>query len=253
MSSRKRASLPQLLVSVSFAALALSGGCKGSLTARIEVDRDGSSTVTLVLFADEDAEDASLSTTGQPLLSVLDLEPLTSTGWGLGAADQLEGRPSWATVALVLEKEVHAPAELSATVGRFEVGGLRPLEGVQLQMVDRPHVVTYRLSGRLALPDSSRILPRLPQALSPTADSPALELALVAILPGRISAHTGEKEGGNLIWRVSPGEAREIFVESEVVKTKRLTYWAGSVLFLFAAGLCYVAARRRSPSTSFST
>ncbi len=253
MSPQKEVRLRQLFVCLSLGALALSGGCKGTLAARIEVGRDGSSTVTLAIFADEGAEEASLSVTGQPLLSVLDIEPLTSTGWSLLAPDQLEGRPSWATVALALEKQVPSPAELSPTVGRFEVGGLRPLEGLQLELTDRLHVVTYRLSGRLALPDSSRILPRLPQALSPTADSPALELALVVTLPGRISAHTAQQEGGGLTWKVSPGEAREIFVESEVMKTKRLTYWAGSLVFLVAAGLCYVAARRRSPSTSLST
>lgn len=242
------------------AALVL-GGCRAEVSLRLKIDRSGSVEASLALYADQEVREASKKLTGRPLLSLLDLEPLTSNGWSVGEGPLAPPEAPWAAESIVLQRRMEVPDDLSPAMGAFTVAGKPLFESLSIDVRDEPHRLSYRLSGRVRLPALDVLLPPIPRALTEAAAvastdsaSPPLLLVLRASVPGAVTAHNADEtySPGEFVWRVSPGEEREVMLESRILKTRRLGLWAGTlVLSIFSVGL-YMAARRRSDSTSLS-
>ncbi len=236
------------------------GGCKAELSADLQIDAAGAGKVTVTLYVDSELADAARKIAGRPLLSMIDLEPLTSTGWVFESGGDSSRSPRWSVESLTISRQINSPADLSPVVGSLTAGGVRLFDPLALEVRDEPHKVSYRLSGAIRLPALEEVLPPVPKSLTETAsigatDSPmkTLRLVLTVSLPGKVSLYDGEQGLRDLTWHVLPGERRSVTLESEVIKAKRLALWSIGGVFATIAVATYIAARRRSASTSLST
>ena len=238
------------------------------MSAVVEVGPSGSSDVTLAFFADKEAADVSKKVTGKPLLSMLDFQPLTATGWSFLSTSSSLLRPRWVTDSVVLYRRVNRPQELSSALASIAVGGAPVFDGFELESRNRVLFKTYTLKGTVRLPSLEVLLPPLPSALSDTIfkqktsetspqepSGPPLELEIEVRMPGRasvLSSYTEARATG-FVWRVMPGETREVFIRSETLETSRIALWSLSFGSGVVAVAFYIAARRRRASTSLRT
>jgi hypothetical protein len=238
----------------------IASGCRAEVSVRLDIGRDGSSTVAVALSVDDEISLASKKITGRSLVSMLDIEPLTSTGWAVESASIPNGTTIRPAESLVITRNLGRPSDLSPTMSVFVAGGTTLFETLDLRVRDEPHRISYVLSGAIRLPPIDALLPPIPSALSEVLSSassngsePPLKLILNVHAPGKVVDHNADTAGDEYIWKVFPGEQREIALESEIVKTRRIALWSASVALVAVSVVFYIAARRRSASTFFRT
>ncbi len=113
-------------------------GCEATAQVNVDVAKDGSGTVAVVLELDREA----LGRVGG--LKAIDTSDLAAAGWDVAEPELIEG----GTVKLRVEKDYGRPSDLQPTLEEI-TGPNGPLQGLRVDVLDKFGGTKYVLDGRL--------------------------------------------------------------------------------------------------------
>jgi hypothetical protein len=229
---RSTSSRPLVALAVLAALLA---GCRLGVSAEVEVARDGSGTVALVVALDEDLLEELDALTVDPAAE-LSAAAAADPAWALERRTDDDGG-----LTLRLQREAADPDELTGALRDLTVG-LRdedPALVVDLDLeVDEDGAAT--LSGTLELrpPIGPGVVVDETEAaaLAELAES-SVDASLVVGFPGAVTASDADRvEGSTATWEVAPGEPRPVEARAAAP-----TAWPVETVVAVLAGVLLVA------------
>ncbi len=242
--------LPPALLLASLVASLLLSGCQVTVTAGIDVDRDGSGTVTAALTLDDDAVGRFGDLEGE-----LRIDDLRQAGWDVEGPRKEDDRRTWVRAS----RSFSGPEEANAVLAQLSGadGALRDLRLTHSRSILR---TTTRLTGVVDLtaglvafadPDLvarvGEALPldveRLRDELGPDADQ-RLQVGFEAALPGSVRSN-GDQVGDRVVWRPGLGEQLRIEASSEAVALVPLVPALAGLLLLVVLAASFLVWRRR--------
>ncbi len=238
-----------LLLLVALLAWATSA-CHVSITAGIDLARDGSGRVTAGLGLDADA----LREIGDPA-AALRVDDLRQAGWEVKGPRKEDDGLTWVRASRSFSGADEANtflAQLSGPEGPFR--DLRLTRSRSLLRSTTRLTGTVDLSAGLAAfadPDlAARVgdtlpldLDRLREELGPDADQ-ELQVGFEADLPGDVRANAPQ-EGGRAVWQPALGQQVQIEASSEAVGLVPLVPVVACLLLVVVVGAAYLVWRRR--------
>jgi hypothetical protein len=228
------------------------GACQVSLTAGVDVARDGSGRVVAGVGLDDEA----VKEVGD-LTTALRLDDVRAAGWQVEAPRKEGDGLTWIRAA----KPFTAPEQIPAIVAELNgpAGPFRDFTVTRTKSLTRTKTTftgTVDLAGGLSGlvdPELAAALGDVNLGLDPdglrTRFGDRLKVQATAGLPGEITTNAPAREGGRALWPAALGETVRLEASSHAFRVDpRLPIAAGAALLLAVTLLAVLLRRRRRPS-----
>lgn len=241
----RRRLLPLLLAVLAWATTA----CHVTLTAGVDVNRNGTGRVTAGLGLDADA----LKELGDPA-TALRLDDVRAAGWQVDAARKEDDGLTWIRASKPFSDPAQVPAilaELNGTDGPFR--GFTVTRSKSLTRSKTTFTGTVDLTNGLAGltdPELTAALGDIDLGLDPDGlrqrFGDQLDVRVTAGLPGELKTNAPAQEGHRALWAPAVGETVTMEASSQALKVDpRLPLAAGATLLVAVVLLTVLLRRRR--------
>lgn len=225
------------------------GACQVSLTAGVDVGRDGSGRVVAGVGLDDEA----VSEVGD-LATALRLDDVRAAGWQVEAPRKEGDGLTWVRAAKPFTAPEQVPAivaELNGPTGPFRDFTLTRSKSLTRTKTTFTGTVDLAAGLRgLVDPELTAALGDVDLGLDPdglrTRFGDRLKVQATAGLPGEMTTNAPAREGGRALWPASLGETVRLEASSHAFRVDpRLPIAAGAALLLAVTLLAVLLRRRR--------
>ena len=241
----RRRLLPLLVALMAWA----TGACQVSLTAGVDVNRDGTGRVVAGLGLDDEA----VREVGD-LATALRLDDVRAAGWLVDAPRKEDDGLTWVRASKPFTEPGQVPAivaELNGASGPFR--NLTVTRTKSLTRAKTTFTGTVDLAAGLAGladPELTAALGDIDLGLDPdglrTRFGDRLKVQFAAGLPGEVTTNAPARQGGRALWAPELGQTIQLEASSSAFRVDpRLAIAAGAALLLAVILLALIVRRRR--------